>query len=111
MSEHWITAPLDSGQSWCQRKTRLSPNHARGSLPTTTIGAVLAPTAMRAYTYDQTGTVRIFDLSSTPVVEVLPAITLTGTPVSKQATLTITQDGGTLFLGLDSGIIITPTPP
>jgi hypothetical protein len=83
---------------------------AVGSLPTTTIGAVLAPTAMRAYTYDQNGTVRIWDVSATPVVEVTPAITLTGTPVSTQAVLTVTPDGGTLFLALDSGIVITPTP-
>jgi hypothetical protein len=83
---------------------------AVGSLPGTTIGAVLAPTAMRAYTYDQNGTVRTWNVSTPPIVEVTPAITLTGTPVSTQAVLTVSPDGGTLFLGLDSGIVITPTP-
>jgi IPT/TIG domain len=85
-----------------------------GSLPGTTIGSVLSPDAHRAYTYDSSGTVRVFDLTAAPTAglypEITPAKSLPGSPVvSSSARLIVSPDGGTLFVAIQA-VFVVPLP-
>jgi hypothetical protein len=86
-----------------------------GSLPSTTVGSVISPDAHRAYTYDSSGGVRIFDLTATRNAgfypEIVPADPLPGPPVgSTWARLITSPDGGSLFVAITSGVYIVPLP-
>ena len=84
--------------------------------PLTTVTATLHPTELRAYAYDTDGTIRVYDLSASTDVdgnypEILPAITPIDTPGDNGLiNLTITPDGGTLFLGGREQIVVVPVP-
>jgi hypothetical protein len=85
-----------------------------GSLPSTTIGSVLSPDARRAYTYDSSGTVRVFDLTAAPSAglypEITPAKSLPGSPVvSSAARLIVSPDGSTLFVAIQA-VFVVPLP-
>jgi hypothetical protein len=86
-----------------------------GSLPTaTTQNAVLAPDGLRAYAYDDNvNAVRVYDLAATPVAgiypEIAPAITLTNDP-NGASQMTISPDGGTLFIGGLDRVVVVPLP-
>jgi hypothetical protein len=89
-----------------------------GTLPSTTLVGVLAPSGQRAYTYDINGTVRVFDLTTPPggqtmFPEILPAITPSASPSTNQNNprkMVITPDGGTVFIAGDQQIIVLPVP-
>jgi hypothetical protein len=86
-----------------------------GSLPGTTVGSVLSPDAHRAYAYDSSGSVRVFDLTAAPNAglypEIMPPKSLPGPPaVSTWARLIVSPDSGSLFVALGSGIYIVPLP-
>ena len=85
-----------------------------GSLPNTTMSAVLAPQELVAYAYDNSGTVRVYDLAATPVggiyPELTPAITLSNSPGVAIYEMTISPDGGTLFLGGSDQVVVVPLP-
>lgn len=85
-----------------------------GTLPATTLAVAFKPDGTRIYTYDTAaGGVRIFDTSVTKSGEALPQI---GTAVALAADpgagvkMTISPDGGTLFLAGTNQIVIQPTP-
>lgn len=90
-----------------------------GTLPATTEAVVLSPDANYAYTLDS-GTsppqILKFDLSATPsggvggAYQSSSATTLTGDPGSN-AKMTISPDGGTLFIAGNNQIVVQPTPP
>jgi hypothetical protein len=87
----------------------------RGSLPGTTVGSVLSPDAHRAYTYDSSGSVRVFDLTAAPTAglypEITPAKPLPGPPgLSTWARLIVSPDGGSLFVAIGGGVYIVPLP-
>jgi hypothetical protein len=92
--------------------------NAVGALPSTTLIGVVAPSGQRAYTYDSNGTIRVFDLTTpatgtTPCPEILPAITLAASPSTNPVgpyRMTITPDGGTLFIAGDKQIVVVPLP-
>jgi hypothetical protein len=90
-----------------------------GMLPSTTRAAVLNRDGSRAYTWDQNGTVRTFNLSTFPATknteypEVLPAITPAGSPGAGPAPeirLVLTPDGRTLFMAGITQIVVVPLP-
>jgi hypothetical protein len=84
--------------------------------PVTTITATLHPTELRAYAYDTDGTIRVYDLSAPTdqdgnYPEILPAITPSASPGENGFIhLTITPDGGTLFMGGPEQIVVVPVP-
>jgi len=80
-----------------------------GALPSTTLAVVLSPDGQFAYTYDSAASVRKFNLSVVPVLEVGAP----GTPVSNAgstAKMTISPDGGTLFVAGSDLVIVMPAP-
>jgi hypothetical protein len=86
-----------------------------GTLPNTTLAVVVKPDATRAYTYDSaTSQVLSFDLTATPAGGAYPqvgsGVTLAGNPGSG-VKMTISPDGGTLFLAGSSQIVVQPAPP
>jgi hypothetical protein len=87
-----------------------------GSLPGTTVGSVLSPDAHRAYTYDSSGSVRVFDLTVAPTTglypEITPAKSLPGPPgLSTWARLIVSPDGGSLFVATGAGaVFVVPLP-
>ena len=87
-----------------------------GSLPDSIGDVAIAPVAPLVYTSaaGAVATVRVFDASA-PVVggqiaEVLPAITLVTDPTDGNiaATLRLSQDGRTLFVGGRNRIVVQP---
>jgi hypothetical protein len=89
-----------------------------GSLPTSTLSSVLSPSGARAYSYDSNGTLRVFDLTATPVGGFFPEIG-TGTVLPSDPgpgvngtdmKMAISPDGGTLFLAGSSVVIVQPAP-
>lgn len=90
-----------------------------GDLPTTTRTTVLAPEQPRIYAYDEnqydhSGTLRVYDpsLPATDglVTEVTPAIPLPGDPLITAPRMTISPDGGTLFLAGYDQLIVLDVP-
>jgi hypothetical protein len=89
-----------------------------GTLPSTTLIGVLAPSGQRAYTFDSNGTVRVFDVTTpgsaqTMFPEILPAITPSGSPsinLANPLKMVIAPDGGTVFIAGDQQIIVLPVP-
>jgi hypothetical protein len=88
-----------------------------GTLPTTTVVGVLAPSGLRAYTYDSNGTIRVFDLTTPPAdgqslyPEILPAIIPSASPSSSPNTvakMVISPDGGRLFVAGDQQVVVVP---
>ncbi|MFL6603638.1 MAG: hypothetical protein ACJ8R9_20245 [Steroidobacteraceae bacterium] len=94
---------------------------ARGLLPDSTRAAVFKPDAMRVYTFDappgtESGELRTFDVS----VRLVPSTQFftqvgTGIPMSPGAgsgalAMTISPDGGTLFVAGVSGVLVQPAP-
>jgi hypothetical protein len=85
-----------------------------GSLPLSSLASVFGPISNRAYTYDNNGTVRIFDISQPTVggiyPEVLPALTPIQGPnkLNTLPAIAITPDEGALFLAGDAQIVIVP---
>ena len=88
-------------------------NLLSGALPNTTLAVVLKADGTAAYTYDSSGKVRKFDLTGTPVAGIYPEIgsgtSLAGSPGSN-VRMTITPDGGTLFLAGGTQIVVLPAP-
>jgi hypothetical protein len=88
-------------------------NLLSGALPNTTLAVVLKADGTAAYTYDSSGKVRKFDLTGTPVAGVYPEIgtgtTLAGSP-GNNVSMTITPDGGTLFLAGGTQVVVQPAP-
>lgn len=86
-----------------------------GTLPSTTIAVVLKPDGTRAYTFDDSGRVRTWDLTVNPVgagafSEIgSPGVTPTADP-GFNAKIAITPDGGTLFLAGGDRIVVMPVP-
>ncbi|HEV2700382.1 MAG TPA: IPT/TIG domain-containing protein [Steroidobacteraceae bacterium] len=94
-----------------------SSENVLGSLPATTVAAVLAPSGLRAYTYDNNDTVRVFDLSAPPsdpqsqYPEILPAIVPASVPtLISPLSMVMSPDGGTVFLAGDMGVVVVPLP-
>jgi hypothetical protein len=89
-----------------------------GTLPATTLAAVVSPDATRAYTFDSTASqVLSFDLTTAPTsgagglyTQVGTGTTLAGNPGS-DVRMTISPDGGTLFLAGSTQIVVQPSPP
>jgi hypothetical protein len=84
-----------------------------GSLPTTTVASTISADATRAYTYDSSGAVRVFDLTASPVnslyPEITPAKTLPSSPASSTwASLVVSPDGGSLFVAIATGLYVVP---
>lgn len=84
-----------------------------GSLPSGGIAAVLSPDHRRAYTYNGDGVLHAFDLTATPVSGQFPQIgsgtTLQANP-GVSAKMTISPDGGTLFIAASDAIVVQPAP-
>jgi len=84
-----------------------------GGLPNTTLAVTLSPNGGIAYTYDSSGSVRKFDLTGALVAGIYPEIgtgtTLAGSP-GTGVRMTITPDGGTLFIAGISQLVVQPTP-
>ena len=83
------------------------------SLPIT-FAAALSPNASRAYS--SSGTVlHRYDLTAAAdsitglFPEIVPAVTLLSDPGSSPV-MTISPDGGTLFIAGDAGIVVVPAP-
>ncbi len=97
-----------------------------GSLPTTTLVVILSPDGHKAYTFDQSGLLRTFDLTATPVAGVFPeigtGITLAGSPGvsvpsgtglgsnSQPLRMAMTPDGATVFIAGTDALIVQPVP-
>ncbi|MFC4314264.1 IPT/TIG domain-containing protein [Steroidobacter flavus] len=85
---------------------------AIGTLPSTTLVAALAPSLMRAYTYDNNGTIRTFDVTAA-VSGAFAEIELPRTPTSNPGTtglnrLLVTPDGRALFVMGQQQIVLVP---
>ncbi len=85
-----------------------------GTLPDTTTAVVLKPDGNRAYAYDATaGGILVYDTSvdrEEAAYAALGAVTpLVGNPGSG-VLMTISPDGGTLFLAGSTQIVVQPTP-
>lgn len=86
-----------------------------GTLPGTTLAVAVKPDATRAYTFDSTASqILSFDLTATPAGGAFPQVgtgtSLAGNP-GAGVQMTISPDGGTLFLAGSSQIVIQPSPP
>lgn len=87
-----------------------------GTLPATTRAVAFKPDGTRAFTYDASSSpvVMSFDTSVTQDGAALPqvgaAVALAGDP-GTGAKMTISPDGGTLFIAGGNQIVIQPTPP
>lgn len=84
-----------------------------GGLPNTTLAVALNPIGSIAYTYDSSGSVRKFDLTGTLVAGIYPEVgtgtSLAGSP-GTGVRMTITPDGGTLFIAGNSQLVVQPAP-
>jgi hypothetical protein len=85
-----------------------------GTLPATTVAVAIKPNGTRAYAYDPTlGGIVTYDISvdrDEAEYAALGAVTpLAGDPGSG-VRMTITPDGGTLFLAGSTQIVVQPTP-
>jgi hypothetical protein len=84
------------------------------SLPATTRAAALAPNSRRAYTYDNNGTVRVFDVSAAAVgtfPEILPAITLAEGPGTASVyRILVSHDEEALFIAGSEQVVVVPLP-
>jgi hypothetical protein len=91
-----------------------------GSLAGVTIAATMKPDGTRAYTFDDTGVLRTFDLTQNPVGGFFPEVG-TGTalpgdpgytdyPYSTIVRMLVSPDGGTLFIAGDTQIVVLPAP-
>ena len=91
-----------------------------GKLPSTTLAVVLAPDGGRAYTYDQNGMMRTYDLLSSTVAEVFPEVgtgtVLAANPgfaqglyVDAGVQMVITPDGKTVFIAGSNAVVVQPT--
>jgi hypothetical protein len=85
---------------------------AMGTLPSTTRIAALAPSWMRAYTYDDNGTIRTFDVTA-PVNNSFSEIEPPRTPPADPGATTgnrmlVTPDGQALFLMGQLQIVLVP---
>lgn len=86
-----------------------------GNLPVASRQAavVLSPDGNRAYRYDSGTTLQTYDLTATPVAGVFPEIgagtTLSANPGTSPK-ITISPDGGTLFIAGADSIVVLPTP-
>jgi hypothetical protein len=91
-----------------------------GSLAGVTIAATMKPDGTRAYTFDDTGVLRTFDLTQNPVGGFFPEVG-TGTalpgdpgytnyPYTTTVRMLVSPDGGTLFIAGDTQIVILPAP-
>jgi hypothetical protein len=85
-----------------------------GSIPCGSMQTVLAPDGLRAYCYNSSvGTLHSYDLSVSPVAGVFPeigaGITLAKNP-GALSKMTVSPDGGTLFIAGQSGIVVQPLP-
>lgn len=86
----------------------------QGTLPDTTTAVVLNSAGTRAYTYDPTaGGIRVFDISvdrdEAAYAQFGATVPLVGDP-GDGTQMTISPDGGTLFLAGSSRIVVQPTP-
>lgn len=93
-----------------------------GTLPSTTQAVVLRPDGSRAYTLDQSGRLRAFDLTATPAGGAFPevgsGITLAADPGRDQEAvfsdavveMAITPDGRTVFIAGGAGVVVQPVP-
>ncbi len=93
-----------------------------GALPATTLAVVLSPDGDRAYTYDQSGLMRTYDLVGAPIQgsfqEIGVGTALAGQPgLDREALytdaavmMTITPDGNTVFIAGSDAVIVQPTP-
>jgi hypothetical protein len=73
---------------------------------------VVSPNGTRAYTYSS-GTVRTYDLTTPPVLGAFSEIGIgTATPGNPGlgTVMTISPDGGTLFIAGDAAIVVMPAP-
>ena len=85
-----------------------------GTLPDTTTAVAIKPSGARAYAYDPTaGGIVVYDISSgrdgaayTALGSVVPLVGDPGSGVR----MTITPDGGTLFIAGATQIVVQPTP-
>ena len=95
-----------------------------GNLPATTDAVVLSPDGTRAYTFDHSGTLMTYDLTGALVTGIYPQIgapiTLAGNPgptstgtaaiySNAVVVMTITPDGGTVFIAGSNAVIVQPT--
>ena len=86
-----------------------------GNLPGTPWAIVLKPDGTRAYTYDPgSHLLRTFDLTQSPVGGFFPEVgvgtALPGGALTATVIMTISPDGGTLFLAGSNQIVVLPTP-
>ena len=72
---------------------------------------VLSPNGTRAYTYSS-GTVRTYDLTTPPMLGAFSEVGTTLTPGNPGlgTVMTISPDGGTLFIAGDAAIVVMPAP-
>jgi hypothetical protein len=83
-----------------------------GTLPGTTRMGALSPTMLRAYTYDASGTIRTFDISSAVAgsfAEVAAPIPVTSDPGSVYGNnMIVTLDGKAIFLAGSARLLLIP---
>ncbi len=86
-----------------------------GTLPATTAAVTLRPDGTRAYTFDSAaGQILTFDLTASPAGGAFAQGGAPLTPAGDPGTgvrMTISPDGGTLFLAGSSQIVVQPLPP
>jgi len=83
-----------------------------GALPATTLVSLMSHDGTIAYTVDSSGTLRKFDLTSVTAqqfLEITPAIIFAATP-GNNPVMTLSHDGGTLFIAGDQNILILTAP-
>jgi hypothetical protein len=85
-----------------------------GTLPSTTTAVALKPDGSRAYAYDSAaGGILVYDISvnrDEAAYTALGAVTPLAADPGTGLQMTITPDGGTLFIGGSLRIVVQPTP-
>ena len=85
-----------------------------GTLPATTLAVVLKPDASRAYTFDSDSKLHSFDISASAsgsaYTELGSGTVLAGNP-GTGVKMTISPDGGTVFIAGSNMIVVQPSPP